>query len=134
MTSATGARSSPWVLHAVRPRGTVVAVGVAVLVGSGLLGILIGPIGLSPAGILRELVDKLPFANVSSGFSEQEAAILWQLRMPRVVLGGLVGAMLAISGAAYQGVFRNPLADPFLLGVAAGAGPGATLALPHPPS
>jgi iron complex transport system permease protein len=134
MTSATESRSSPLVLRAVRPRGALVAIGVVVLLGSGLLGILIGPIGLSPAGILRELVDGLPLANVSSGFSEQEAAILWQLRMPRVVLGGLVGAMLAISGAAYQGVFRNPLADPFLLGVAAGAGLGATLAVAYLPS
>jgi iron complex transport system permease protein len=134
MTSATKTRSSPLVLRAVRPQGALVAVGVVVLLGSGLLGILIGPIGLSPAGILRELVDGLPLANVSSGFSEQEAAILWQLRMPRVVLGGLVGSMLAISWAAYQGVFRNPLADPFLLGVAAGAGLGATLAVAYLPS
>jgi iron complex transport system permease protein len=134
MTSAPEAWSSPLVLRAVRPRGTLVAIGVVVLLGSSLLGILIGPIGLSPAGILRELVDGLPLANVSSGFSEQEAAILWQLRVPRVVLGGLVGAMLAISGAAYQGVFRNPLADPFLLGVAAGAGLGATLAIAYLPS
>jgi cobalamin transport system permease protein len=134
MTSATEARSSPSGVRTVRPRGALVAIGVVVLLGSGLLGILIGPIGLSPAGILRELVDGLPLAHVSSGFSEQEAAILWQLRMPRVVLGGLVGAMLAISGAAYQGVFRNPLADPFLLGVAAGAGLGATLAIAYLPS
>jgi iron complex transport system permease protein len=49
--------------------------------------------------------------------------------MPRVVLGGLVGGMLAMAGASYQGVFRNPLVDPYLLGAAAGAGLGATLAL-----
>src|SRR6202034_3915970 len=54
-------------------------------------------------------------------------AIVWQLRMPRVVLAGLVGATLAAGGAAYQGIFRNPLADPYLLGVAAGAGLGATI-------
>ncbi len=54
---------------------------------------------------------------------------MWQIRAPRVVLGGLVGAMLAGGGAAYQGVFRNPLADPYLLGVAAGAGLGATLVI-----
>jgi iron complex transport system permease protein len=48
-----------------------------------------------------------------------------------MVLGLLVGAMLAVAGGAYQGVFRNPLADPYLLGVAAGAGLGATLALVH---
>jgi iron complex transport system permease protein len=133
VSSATEAQGAPLALRAVRLRGGRVAIGAVVLLGSGLLGILIGPVGLSPTGILRELVDRLPLANVSSGFSEQEAAILWQLRMPRVVLGGLVGAMLAISGAAYQGVFRNPLADPYLLGVAAGAGLGATLAVAYPP-
>ena len=55
-----------------------------------------------------------------------DSAIIWQIRLPRVVLGALVGSMLAGGGAAYQGVFRNPLADPYLLGVAAGAGLGAT--------
>jgi iron complex transport system permease protein len=58
--------------------------------------------------------------------SRLQSNIVWQIRLPRVVLGGLVGAMLAGGGAAYQGVFRNPLADPYLLGVAAGAGLGAT--------
>src|SRR4029450_8648674 len=56
-----------------------------------------------------------------------DEAILWDIRMPRVVLGALVGAMLAVAGATYQGVFRNPLADPYLLGVAAGGGPGGAL-------
>jgi len=55
--------------------------------------------------------------------------ILWQLRAPEVALAALVGGMLAIAGAAYQGVFRNPLCDPYLLGVAGGAGLGATLAI-----
>ena len=49
--------------------------------------------------------------------------------MPRVILGCLVGGMLSIAGAGYQGVFRNPLVDPYLLGAAAGAGLGATIAL-----
>ena len=53
--------------------------------------------------------------------------IVWNIRLPRVVLAGLVGAMLSIAGASYQGVFRNPLVDPYLLGVAAGAGLGATI-------
>jgi iron complex transport system permease protein len=56
-----------------------------------------------------------------------DVIIVWQVRLPRVVLGALVGAMLAGGGAAYQGVFRNPLADPYLLGVAAGGGLGATM-------
>jgi iron complex transport system permease protein len=55
--------------------------------------------------------------------------VLWQLRAPRVALAALVGGMLAVSGSAYQGVFRNPLADPYLLGIAGGAGLGATLAI-----
>ena len=53
--------------------------------------------------------------------------IVWKVRMPRVALAGIVGAMLSLSGASFQGVFRNPLADPYLLGVAAGAGLGATI-------
>lgn len=53
--------------------------------------------------------------------------VMWNLRLPRVVLAGLVGATLSLSGASYQGVFRNPLVDPYLLGVAAGAGLGATI-------
>jgi iron complex transport system permease protein len=53
--------------------------------------------------------------------------IVWQLRLPRVVLGLLVGASLATCGAAFQGVFRNPLADPYLMGVASGAYLGVTL-------
>ena len=59
--------------------------------------------------------------------------MLWEIRVPRVVLAALVGAMLAVAGATYQGVFRNPLADPYLLGVAAGAGLGATFAIVYLP-
>jgi iron complex transport system permease protein len=76
-----------------------------------------------------ELLDHLPFADVDSGLDARQAAIVWELRFPRAVLGALVGATLAVAGAAYQGVFRNPLADPYLLGVAAGAGLGATLVI-----
>lgn len=129
--TATDVRNSPVGLGPVRLRGTLLAPAVAILLGAGLLGVLIGPIGLSPPAVVRELMDRLPFVSVSSGLSDQEAAILWELRMPRVVLGGLVGAMLAVAGAAYQGVFRNPLADPYLLGVAAGAGLGVTLAVAY---
>jgi iron complex transport system permease protein len=55
--------------------------------------------------------------------------IIWLVRLPRVALAGIVGAMLSLAGASYQGVFRNPLVDPYLLGVAGGAGLGATLVL-----
>ena len=72
------------------------------------------------------------FSHVGIGHSTLtglQSTIIWQLRAPRMVLGLLAGAMLAVAGGTYQGVFRNPLADPYLLGVAAGAGLGATIAI-----
>ncbi|MBW6456443.1 MAG: iron chelate uptake ABC transporter family permease subunit, partial [Trueperaceae bacterium] len=55
--------------------------------------------------------------------------IVWQIRLPRVALAALVGAALGLAGAGFQGVFRNPLADPYLLGAASGAGFAASLAI-----
>jgi iron complex transport system permease protein len=75
-----------------------------------------------------------PFGERPSGLTEQQATILADLRLPRVIVAGLVGAALSASGAGYQAVFRNPLADPYLLGAAAGAGLGATLAVVFGPS
>ncbi|HEV2825655.1 MAG TPA: iron ABC transporter permease [Actinomycetota bacterium] len=114
-------------------RGGLLAAACAGLAGAALVAVLVGPVRLAPVAVLAELVGRLPLVDTDSGLSEQETAILWQLRLPRVVLGGLVGAMLALAGAAYQGVFRNPLADPYLLGAAAGAGLGATLAIAYGP-
>jgi iron complex transport system permease protein len=114
-------------------RGGLLGVGCAALAGAALAAVLAGPVPLAPGAVLLELAGRLPLVDTSSGLSSQEVAILWQLRLPRVVLGGLVGAMLALAGAAYQGVFRNPLADPYLLGAAAGAGLGATLAIAYGP-
>jgi iron complex transport system permease protein len=114
-------------------RGGLLAAACAGLAGAALVAVLAGPVQLAPGAVLAELAGRLPLVDTDSGLSEQETAILWQLRLPRVVLGGLVGAMLALAGAAYQGVFRNPLADPYLLGAAAGAGLGATLAIAYGP-
>jgi iron complex transport system permease protein len=89
--------------------------------------ILVGPADLPVTGVLSEVVSRVPFVHVGPGLSAVGAAVVWQLRMPRMVLGALVGAMLAVAGASYQGAFSNPLADPYLLGVASGAGLGATV-------
>ncbi|CAN5798929.1 iron ABC transporter permease [soil metagenome] len=94
-----------------------------------LAGVMVGPAGPVWWRVPIELLDRLPLISIDSGVSDGEWNILWQIRMPRVVLGGLVGAMLSAAGASYQGVFRNPLVDPYLLGAAAGAGLGATLVL-----
>ncbi len=90
-----------------------------------LVGVAVGPAGLSLPQVVAAIVVKLPW-HPHLAVSALNSAIVWQIRLPRVVLGVLVGSMLAGGGAAYQGVFRNPLADPYLLGVAAGAGLGAT--------
>lgn len=101
-----------------------------ILVVAALLGgLLVGAVPLPPGGVLMELFDRLPGITVDSGLDAQQSAIVVDLRLPRVVLAALVGAALAAAGAAYQGIFRNPLADPYLLGVAAGAGLGATLGI-----
>lgn len=115
-------------------RGRWLTLGLAALAGSAVAAMMFGPVSLPPVAVLRELLDRLPIVVLDSGLSEQQTAILWEIRLPRVVLGGLVGATLALCGAAYQGVFRNPLADPYLLGVAAGAGLGATLSIAYLPA
>lgn len=92
-----------------------------------LFGAMIGPAGPAWWRVPAELLDHLPFISVDSGATALQSTVLWEIRMPRVVLAGIVGAVLSLAGASFQGVFRNPLVDPYLLGVAAGAGLGATL-------
>lgn len=96
------------------------------VLGAAALATFVGPAQLPASGVLLALVDALPGIDVDHGLTAAQHAVLWQIRLPRVVLGALVGATLAVAGAAYQGVFRNPLADPYLLGVSSGAGLGAT--------
>jgi cobalamin transport system permease protein len=115
-----------------RPWPLVAASGLLAVVA--LAGLLSGAAGLPPAGVVRELLDRLPFVHVDSGLTQVDRNVLFQLRLPRVVLGATVGGLLALAGAGYQGVFRNPLADPYLLGAAAGAGLGATLVIVFAPS
>ncbi len=111
-----------------------ILVAAAVLVGVMITSTAIGPADLSPAAVIGVLLAHLPFLHFHSSASTIDQAIIWQIRLPRVILASLVGSMLALGGASYQGVFRNPLADPYLLGVAAGAGLGATIAIVTPSS
>jgi iron complex transport system permease protein len=100
-----------------------IAAGVGAVLVATVAGLAFGPVRLPPVGVALELL------HLHGGLSPREAAIVTELRLPRVVLALLVGATLALAGGCYQGVFRNPLADPYLLGVAAGAGLGATAAI-----
>jgi iron complex transport system permease protein len=90
---------------------------------------MIGPAGPTWWRVPLELINRLPFFSVDSGLTATDWSIVWQIRAPRVVLAAIVGSTLSIAGASYQGVFRNPLVDPYLLGVAAGAGLGATIVI-----
>jgi iron complex transport system permease protein len=116
-----------------RLRWPAVALATAAVIGAFVVGVLVGPAELPVRGVLRALLDRMPLIELDSGLSPVQEQVLFQVRLPRVVLAGLVGSMLSGGGAAYQGVFRNPLADPYLLGVAAGGGLGATLAIVYGP-
>jgi iron complex transport system permease protein len=96
---------------------------VAAVVVAAVAGLVVGPVSLAPLDVVRQLL------GFDSGLEGREIAIIEQIRLPRVVLGLLVGSTLSLCGASYQGVFRNPLADPYLLGAAAGAGLGVTIVI-----
>jgi iron complex transport system permease protein len=103
-------------VKATRPYlSSIVLLGLAVL-----LSLAVGSVFIPPADIWRVLRGEGSLTSTQ---------ILWAIRLPRTVLIGLTGAALSASGAAYQGLFRNPLADPFLIGVASGAGLGAVIAM-----
>jgi len=132
--AATGAERAAAVETADRDRpaisrirpGRPLAIAAAALVVAMVVGVLVGPAGLPAATVGQALLARMPWHPALS-VPAIDVAIVWQIRLPRVILGALVGAMLAGGGAAYQGVVRTPLADPYLLGVAAGAGLVATL-------
>lgn len=97
-------------------------VSLTVLVLAIVGSVFIGAAGLSITDVVSALFG-------GEGLSQKTTAIVFSVRLPRIVMGVLVGATLAAAGAAYQAVFRNPLADPYLLGVSAGAGLGVTISI-----
>ncbi len=64
-----------------------------------------------------------------SNISNSYKTIIWDIRLPRVLLGVLVGASLSMAGAAFQGMFKNPMADPYVIGISSGAALGASIAI-----
>ncbi len=103
--------------------------GIVFLAGAMLAGALVGPVHIGAVDVLHTIAAHV--FGLGAPLQGTADAIVWDLRLPRVVLGAIVGGTLAAAGAAYQGVFRNPLADPYLLGAAAGAGLGATLVVAY---
>ena len=115
--TAVGARAA-------RYRSVMTGLGVA-FVAAFLIGVAFGTVWISPWDTLRLVAWKLHLMARPHGVSYATEAILFQLRLPRVLLAILVGAGLATAGTLFQGLFRNPMADPAIIGVSSGAALGA---------
>jgi iron complex transport system permease protein len=117
---ASGGRPVIW------PR---IAISVSALVAVALVALSIGAANVPLDATVRIIVSHLPWIDVAEDVRVSWQNIIWEVRLPRVLLAGIVGGTLAMCGATYQGVFRNPLAEPYLIGVATGAALGATIVL-----
>jgi iron complex transport system permease protein len=103
-------------------------VGLALLLGITIVITLgIGSTDISFGTLFHILLSKLPLIHVEPTWTSNTEIIIFDIRLPRLLLAGLVGAALAVAGTTYQGLFRNPLADPYLIGVAQGAALGAII-------
>lgn len=112
--------------------GSGIALSVAaVLVLSIVLAVSVGAVAIPPATVWGIALDRLAPGLVTPDWSVGRANIVWEIRFPRAILAGLVGAGLGLVGAALQAVTRNPLADPHLLGISSGGAFGAIAALLH---
>lgn len=114
------------------PRSAALGIGVglaltALLAASVVLAVTIGPAGLAPADVVASIAAHLGIGEPT--LSPLRDGIVWELRMPRVLTAAAVGAGLAICGVVMQALTRNPLADPYLLGLSSGASVGAVIVL-----
>jgi len=94
-----------------------------------IFSVALGAVYIPPDTILRILAERIPYLAILPDWPQSSTAIVLLVRLPHTLLIAITGAALAGSGAAYQGLFRNPLADPYLIGVASGAGLGAIIAM-----
>lgn len=100
--------------------GPILIVLLVLLTGTVILSSCIGAVSITVSELLSIVTNRTGISN-TTGFRPQQAAVLLNIRLPRVMLGVLIGAGLGISGAAIQGLFRNPLAEPGLIGISSGA-------------
>jgi iron complex transport system permease protein len=110
------ARAAPWLLALLLLVAMLLAVGV-------------GTVPISPGTTVRLLAWKLGLTGAPAGVPASTAVILFELRIPRVVLAAVVGGALAASGTVYQALFRNPMADPAIIGISSGAALGAIVVI-----
>ena len=105
---------------------SIAGLAVAVVVIA-VLVMTVGSVRIPVITVWSILISHLPFINLSGDWSSTTEMIVTGIRLPRIILAGLTGAALGVAGATYQGLFRNPLADPYLIGVAQGAALGAVV-------
>ncbi|UCE90786.1 MAG: iron chelate uptake ABC transporter family permease subunit [Methanobacteriota archaeon] len=105
----------------------IILLGVLLLV-SALVSVLVGTLGPIGPGHPERISFSQAVDALFGGGGDMYVTVFWELRIPRVLLAGLVGASLACAGTAMQAVFRNPMADPFIIGVSSGAAVGASSA------
>ena len=105
----------------------LLALGVASLVAAIALAAAVGTARLPLGDTLRILLDALPIIDLPQRWSDAHETILLDLRLPRVIAAALVGAALGAAGTIFQGVFRNPMADPYVIGISSGAAFAAVL-------
>ena len=107
----------------------MVIAGLFALLAAGMLASLaLGAVSIPPSAVVGILLDHAGF-DTGIDFTSQQDAVMWGIRLPRILLGGIVGAGLGVAGASYQAIFRNPLADPQLIGVSSGAAFGSALTI-----
>ncbi|MFL5682467.1 MAG: FecCD family ABC transporter permease [Chloroflexota bacterium] len=116
-----------------RSRPAIVGlVGVALLVVALVAGVTVGSIAIGPPETLGVILKRTFGLDLGVQWTAATETIVWELRLPRVLTAALVGAGLAVAGATFQGIVRNPLADPYVLGTSSGAALGAALAIVLP--
>jgi iron complex transport system permease protein len=107
----------------------VAAIGVALLIVILVVGVGLGTVRIAPVEALGVVLSRTLGLDIGATWTDATETIVWDLRLPRVLCGMVIGAGLAVAGAAFQGILRNPLADPFVLGTASGAALGAAVAI-----
>lgn len=107
----------------------IYGLAVLFLVFTLLLGVAIGSVPISFPAIYHIFLSELLHVSSAGSLDPTDVSIVMDIRLPRVVLAGLVGASLSIAGAGFQGLLKNPLADPYILGVSSGSAVGAVLVL-----
>jgi len=111
------------------PVGLVVGLLAGALVLMMLLGATFGSVAISPLALGEMTLNHLGLTHFAVTWRPQDEVILFDLRLPRVIAAALVGAALATAGALFQGLLRNPLADPFIIGTSGGAALGAVIGI-----